>query len=434
MSGIVAIVGRPNVGKSTLFNRLVLGRKAIVDDQAGVTRDRHYSKSTWNGREFNVIDTGGYVHGSDDIFEAAIRSQVIAAIEESDVLLFMVDTTTGITDHDEAFADVLRRTKKPILVVANKVDTNEMLNDIHEFYGFGFGELFPVCSASGSGTGELLDRVVELLPPDVEESPSDLPRFALVGRPNVGKSTLLNALTGQERTIVTPIAGTTRDTINTEYKYFGKNFYLVDTAGLRKKAKVNEDIEFYSVMRTIRAIEECDVVMLLIDATEGLQAQDLNILHLATRNRKGAVILVNKWDLVEKETNTARDYEAELKKRLLPHNDVSILFISATEKQRIFKAVEAAIEVHDNRKKKIKTSELNDVLLPEIEAFPPPSHRGHYIKIKYITQLPSPTPAFAFFCNHPKEVKEPYRRFLENKLRQKFNFTGVPISIYLREK
>lgn len=434
MSGIVAIVGRPNVGKSTLFNRLTQSRKAIVDDHSGVTRDRHYAKGNWNGREFNVIDTGGYVTGSDDIFEAAIRSQVETAIKEADVLVFMTDTHTGVTDYDDAFADILRKCKKPIIVAANKVDHTELLNDSHVFYSFGFKDVFPICAASGSGTGELLDKVVEMLPEDLGDISTDLPRFALVGRPNVGKSTLLNALIGEERTIVTPIAGTTRDTINTEYNYFNKHFYLVDTAGLRKKGKVNEDIEFYSVMRTIRAIEECDVCILLLDANDGLQAQDLNIIHLAVKNRKGIVILVNKWDTMEKETNTAKKFEDSIRKKLQPFNDVPILFVSALEKQRIYKAIETAIEVFENRKRKIKTSELNDLLLKEIDATPPPAHRGHYIKIKYITQLPTNTPQFAFFCNHPKEIKEPYRRFLENKMRQHFNFQGVPISIYMRDK
>ncbi len=457
MSRIIAIVGRPNVGKSTLFNRLVGMRKAIVDNVSGVTRDRHYGVSEWNGRKFTAIDTGGYVHGSEDIFEAAIRSQVEIAIEEADALIFMVDVTCGITDLDDSVAKMLRRTKKPVVLAVNKVDTNDRLADTHEFYSLGLGDLYPISSASGGGTGELLDEIMRLMPitPDEEISqPVDapvwedeeaadapkvvvrgLPKFALVGKPNVGKSTLLNALLGVERSIVTPIAGTTRDTLHTEYKSFGNHFILIDTAGLRKKAKVHEDIEFYSVMRTIKAIEECDVCILMLDAVDGIGAQELNIIHLAESNKKGLVILANKWDLLpEKESNTTKEFEDEVRKRIAPFTDVPIITTSALEKQRIFKAIETACQVYESKSRRIRTSELNEWLLPIMQNTPPPAVRGKYIKVKYITQLRTATPSFAFFCNHPKDIKESYKRFLENQFRKKFDFCGVPINIFFRQK
>jgi len=434
MSRVVAIVGRPNVGKSTLFNRLTESRKAIVDDFSGVTRDRHYGQSEWIGEKFTVIDTGGFVHGSDDIFEAAIRSQVHIAMEEADVILFMVDVTTGITDLDESMADLLRRTKKPVFVIANKVDHNERMSASAEFYAFGLGEVYNISSQSGSGTGELLDDMVKALPPAPEEDDTTLARIAIVGRPNVGKSTMLNALLGKERTIVTPIAGTTRDTILEEYNAFGHHFYLIDTAGMRKKARVHEDIEFYSVMRTIRAIEECDVVMLMIDAQEGIQAQDLAIFHLAEKNMKGIVVVVNKWDAIEKDHKTTKVFEDKIKEKIAPFTDVPIVFTSATEKQRIMKAVETALEVYENRSKKVKTNQLNEIMLQVIENYPPPAWKGKYIRIKYCTQIKIATPTFVFFCNLPQYIRESYKRYLENKLRENFNFTGVPINIFFREK
>ncbi len=434
MSRIVAIVGRPNVGKSTLFNRLTESRKAIVDDTSGVTRDRHYGQVEWNGEFFNLIDTGGYVVGSDDVFEEAIREQVKIAINEADVLLFMVDVTCSVTDLDADFADLLRRYKKPVLVVCNKVDHGKLLSDVADFYTLGLGEIFPVSSMDGSGTGELLDELIKLLPPQEEKEEDALPKFAIVGRPNAGKSTLLNALTGTQRSIVTPIAGTTRDTLHTEYNLFNRHFILVDTAGLRKKNKEMPDIEFYSVMRTIKAIEDADVCLLMVDAQEGLQAQDINIFHLAEKNKKGVIILVNKWDLVDKDHTTAKTFEQQIKKKIAPFDDVPVIFVSATEKQRIFQAMEKAMEVFENRKKTIKTSQLNDVMLPIIEAFPPPAVKGKYIRIKYITQLKATTPTFAFFCNLPQYLRESYTRFLENKLREHFNFEGVPINIYFRQK
>ena len=433
MSNIVAIVGRPNVGKSTLYNRLTESRKAIVDDMSGVTRDRHYGSVEWIGKQFTVIDTGGYVAHSEDVFEAAIREQVIIAIEEATVILFMVDVTTGITDLDDSIADLLRRSKKPVFVIANKVDNNKLLDDIHQFHSFGLGEIYSISSMTGSGTGDLLDEVVKHFPEDDPEA-STLPKYAIVGRPNVGKSSLINALIGKERNIVTPIAGTTRDSIHIHYNQFGHEFMLIDTAGLRKKTKVKENIEFYSVMRTIKALEEADVIILMIDAVEGMEAQDVNIFHLAEKNKKGAVILVNKWDLIEKNNKTTKVFEDEIRQRLAPFSDVPIVFTSVTEKQRIFKAVEAAAKVFENKTKKIPTSKLNDILLPIIENYPPPALKGKYVKIKYITQINASSPMFAFFCNLPQYIKEPYKRFLENKLREHFDFSGVPIQIYFRQK
>ena len=433
MSRIVAIIGRPNVGKSTLFNRLVGRREAIVDDFSGVTRDRHYGTSEWCDEAFTVIDTGGYVTQSEDQFEAAIRKQVHLAIEEADILLFVVDVTTGITDLDQSLANMLRRHKKPLLVVANKVDHGERLPASSEFYAFGLGEVYPISSQTGSGTGELLDELIKHLPPSTEPAP-DLPKIALVGRPNVGKSTLLNALLGYERTIVTPIAGTTRDAVHTEYKGFGHHFVLTDTAGLRKKAKVHEDIEFYSVLRTLRVIEESDVILLLLDATQGIEAQDLQIFHLASKHRRGIVILVNKWDLVEKDHKTMKEFEKTIKERLAPFRDVPIIFISATDKQRIFQAVETAMNVHQARQAHIPTRQLNEVMGKVIEDYPPPAWKGKYIRIKYITQLRQVPPTFVFFCNLPQYIRDPYKRYLENKLRDHYKLTGVPIILLFREK
>lgn len=435
MSNIVAIVGRPNVGKSTLFNRLIGTRKAIVNEESGVTRDRNYGKSLWNGKEFSVIDTGGYVSKSDDIFEEEINKQVLLALDEADVILFMVDTEIGITDLDQNFARLLRNIEKPIYLVANKVDTNERIYDAQEFYRLGIkGELFCISSANGAGTGELLDQVVTNFKDDAVESTDHLPRITIVGRPNVGKSSTINALIGEERNIVTDVAGTTRDSLYTRYNRFGYDFLLVDTAGLRKKAKVSEDVEFYSVMRSVRAIEESDVCMLLIDATRGMEAQDLNIFHLIERNRKGIVILVNKWDLIEKDGKTTIAYEKELREKIAPFRDVDIIFTSALTKQRLLKALEATIKVYENRTQKLKTSELNRIMLEAIENYPPPSVKGKYIKIKYVTQLPTHAPSFAFYCNLPQYVKDPYKRFLENKIRENWNFTGVPIQIFMRKK
>jgi GTP-binding protein len=432
---IVAIVGRPNVGKSTLFNRLTESRKAIVDEVAGVTRDRQYGKSVWNGLEFSVIDTGGYVLNSDDVFEEEIRKQVTIAIEEADAILFVVDVETGITDMDDAVAGILRRSKKAVFVTVNKVDNSARIMESHEFYSLGLGDLYCISSINGSGTGDLLDAVVASLPQKAkDETGENIPRFAVVGRPNVGKSSFINALIGIERNIVTDVAGTTRDSILTRYNKFGHDFYLVDTAGLRKKAKVKEDIEFYSVLRSVRTIEESDVCMLLLDATRGVEAQDLSIFNLALRNNKGVVILVNKWDLVEKDNTSVKKFTATIHERIAPFVDVPVIFMSALTKQRIFKALETAVQVFQNRQQKIKTSALNGVMLEAIENYPPPATKGKYIKIKYVTQLPSPTPSFAFFANLPQYVKEPYRRYLENKLRENFNFSGVPIRIFLRKK
>ncbi|WP_026896960.1 ribosome biogenesis GTPase Der [Daejeonella oryzae] len=433
MSNIVAIVGRPNVGKSTLYNRLTETRKAIVDDLSGVTRDRHYGTAEWTDKNFTVIDTGGYVAHSEDVFEAAIREQVVIAIEEATVILFMVDVTTGITDLDDDIAKLLRRSKKPVFVVVNKVDNNQRLNDAHVFHGMGLGELYSLSAITGSGTGELLDEVIKHFE-DIPEDENQLPKYAIIGRPNVGKSSLINALIGKDRNIVTPIAGTTRDSIHIHYNQFGHEFMLIDTAGLRKKTKVKENIEFYSVMRTIKALEEADVIMLMIDAVEGIESQDINIFHLAEKNKKGVVILVNKWDLVDKDHKTTKEFEEKIRQKLAPFNDVPIVFTSVTEKQRIYKSIEAAAHVYKNKLKKIPTSKLNDVMLPLIESFPPPAVKGKYVKIKYITQINGASPMFAFFCNLPQYVKEPYKRFVENKLRDHFDFSGVPIQIYFRQK
>ncbi len=431
---IVAIIGRPNVGKSTLFNRFIKRREAITDAVSGVTRDRHYGKSDWNGKEFSVIDTGGYAIGTEDVFEEEIDKQVELAIDEADVILFMVDAESGVTSQDEDVAKLLRKIKKPVFLVVNKVDNAKREQDAFEFYNLGLGELFTISSINGSGTGDLLDAVAQALPDHVEEEVSELPRFAVVGRPNAGKSSFINALIGEERYIVTDIAGTTRDSIDTKYNRFGFEFNLVDTAGIRRKKKVKEDLEFYSIMRSVRAIEHCDVCILIMDATRGFDGQVQNIFWLAERNRKGIVVLVNKWDLVEKDTNSVRDYEERIKEQMAPFTDVPVIFISVLNKQRIFKAIETAVEVYQNRSKRIKTSELNEVLLPLIEAYPPPSLKGKFVKIKFITQLPTPQPQFAFFCNLPQYVKEPYKRFLENQLRKKFNFHGVPIDVYMRKK
>lgn len=434
MGNIVAIVGRPNVGKSTLFNRLTETRSAIVDEFSGVTRDRHYGKVDWSGKEFSIIDTGGYIHGSDDVFEEEIRKQVELAIDEADLILFVVDTVLGITDLDEVVASMLRRSKKNVLVVANKVDNFDRIHETYEFHKFGLGDIFPLSSISGSGTGELLDKIVEMIddkPVDIDDT---LPRIAIVGRPNVGKSSITNAFLGIERNIVTPIAGTTRDSIFTRYNSFGFDFYLVDTAGLRKKSKVTEDIEFYSVLRSIRTIESSDVCILMIDATVGFESQDMNIFSLIKKNHKGIVILVNKWDLIEKDHKTAEEYKKIIEKKIAPFSDVPIIFTSVPDKQRIFKALETAVEVYQNRSQSIKTRELNDYILPIIENNPPPATKGKYIKIKFATQLPTRYPTFAFFCNLPQYIKDPYKRFIENKLREHYNLTGVPIEIYFRQK
>ncbi|WP_233897860.1 ribosome biogenesis GTPase Der [Tenacibaculum piscium] len=434
MSSIVAIVGRPNVGKSTLFNRLVQRREAIVDSVSGVTRDRHYGKSEWNGKEFSVIDTGGYVVGSDDIFEEEIRKQVQLAIEEADIIIFVVDVEQGITPMDAEVAKILRQVKKPIIMAVNKVDNAMRDADAVEFYNLGLGGYHTISSINGSGTGELLDAVAEEIPVEEEEEENELPRFAIVGRPNAGKSSFINALIGEDRNIVTNIAGTTRDSIDTKYNRFGFEFNLVDTAGIRKKSKVKEDLEFYSVMRAVRAIEHCDVAVLVVDATRDFEGQDEKIFWLAEKNKKGIVILVNKWDLVEKETNTMRDFEAQIRRKIAPFTDVPIVFTSVLTKQRIFKAIETAVEVFENRKRRIQTSKLNETMLEILEQNPPPAIKGKYIKIKYCMQLPTYTPQFAFFANLPQYVRDPYRRYLENQLRQHYNFNGVPIIIYFRQK
>ena len=433
----VAIVGRPNVGKSTFFNRLLGERKAIVDDTSGVTRDRQYGVSDWNGKAFNLIDTGGFVPQSEDVFEREIKKQVLIAVEEAHALVFIVDAATGITDLDEAMADVLRRTSKPVFLAVNKVDNHNRLLEATEFYGLGFENIFFISAMTGSGTGEVLDSVAELITEEKSEETSELaalPKIAIMGQPNVGKSSLLNTLIGQERTIVSDIAGTTRDTIHTHYKLFQKEFILIDTAGIRRKSKVHEDLEFYSVIRAIKAMDEADVCLLMLDAQKGITAQDLSIFAMAVKKGKGIVILVNKWDLIDKETNTAKEFEKVLKDKFAPFTDLPILFISAKEKTRIFKVIETALEVFDNRKKIIPTSQLNEVMLKAIESYHPPVVRGNPVKIKYITQLPTQVPSFAFFSNHPDEIKEPYKNYLENQLRQKFRFTGVPVRIFFRKK
>ena len=433
---LVAIVGRPNVGKSTLFNRLVGMRQAIVDETAGVTRDRHYGKCEWCGTEFSVVDTGGYTTNSDDVFEEAIRRQVALAIEEADVVLFLVEAATGITDYDAEIADILRRSRKPVLLAVNKVDSGEKIYDSYQFYSLGLGEIWSISAANGSGTGDLLDALVKVLPEEEvrEEVHADLPRIAIVGRPNVGKSSLTNALLGEERNIVTPVAGTTRDAIETYYNKFGHEFMLVDTAGIRRKAKVNEDLEFYSVMRSIRAIEHSDVCILMIDANAGMESQDMNIFNLILRNRKGCVLVVNKWDLFEKESNSMKQYVEALKARIAPFDDVPIIFTSVLNKQRILDVLNAAAHVAECMQQRIPTARLNEAMLPEIENYPPPAWKGKYIKIKYVTQLPTRFPSFAFFCNLPQWVKDPYKRFLENKLREHFDFEGCPLQIFMRGK
>ena len=434
---LVAIVGRPNVGKSTLFNRLVGMRKAIVDDTAGVTRDRHYGKCEWCGSEFSVVDTGGYTSNSEDVFEKAIRRQVEIAIEEADAVIFMVEAATGITDYDAEIADVLRRSKKPVILCVNKVDTGEKVFDTYQFYGLGLGELWSISAANGSGTGDLLDEVVRVLPK--EETPAadsyeGIPRIAIVGKPNVGKSSLTNALLGEERNIVTPVAGTTRDSIETHYNKFGHEFMLVDTAGIRKKSKVHEDLEFYSVLRSMRAIERADVCILMIDATTGMEAQDMSIFNIIQKNRKGCVLVVNKWDLFIKDQNTMREYTEGLRARLAPFDDVPIIFTSVVKMQRVMDVLDAVATVSDNYRRRIPTAQLNEALLPIIEETPPPAWKGKYIKVKYITQLPTKFPAFAFFCNLPQYIKDPYKRFLENQLRKCFDLTGCPVQIYCRQK
>ncbi|MCG3167237.1 MAG: GTPase Der [Bacteroidia bacterium] len=434
MGNLVAIVGRPNVGKSTLFNRLTDSRSAIVDEMAGVTRDRTYGKGEWNGKKFSVIDTGGYVIGSDDIFESEIRKQVKVALDEANIILFVVDVKCGIMDDDQTVASLLRKTNKKVFLVVNKVDNHALQNDATEFYSLGLGELYNISSINGSGTGELLDEMTKHMTAEEEKEENELPKFAIVGRPNVGKSSLTNALLGIDRNIVTDIAGTTRDAIHSHYKAYGKDFILVDTAGIRKKSKVEEGLEYYSVMRSVRAIEECDVCLLMLDAKLGFEAQDMNIFSLAQKNRRGIVILVNKWDLVEKDTSTMKKMEDEIRAKLAPFKDVPILFISALNKQRIMKAVETAIEVYENRTKKIPTRELNDFILPVIESYPPPSTKGKSVKIKFVTQLPTHAPTFAFYCNLPQYIPESYSRYIENKMREHFNFTGVPIQIFFRKK
>jgi GTP-binding protein len=435
MNNIVAIVGRPNVGKSTLFNRLTQTRDAIIHETSGVTRDRNYGTVNWNGHDFSLIDTGGYVVNSDDMFEEEIRKQAALAIEEADSIIFLVDVVSGITDLDDAVAAILRKSKKKVFLVVNKVDNTERYYESNVFYGLGLGDIYPVSSLTGSGTGDLLDKVVESFPAEIaNEEELDIPKFAIVGKPNVGKSSLINTLIGEERNIVTPVSGTTRDSIHTRYNKFGHDFILIDTAGLRKKGKVTENIEFYSVMRSIRSIEESDVCFLLIDATIGMESQDVNIFHLIERNKKGVVILVNKWDLVEKDHKSTKLYTEEIKEKIAPFVDVPIIFTSAITKQRVLKVLETAMEVHKNRKQQITTSKLNEVMLPLIEAYPPPSLKGKYVKIKFVSQLPTQTPSFAFFCNLPQYVREPYKRYLENRMRENYNFNGVPIQIYMRQK
>jgi GTP-binding protein len=431
---IVAIVGRPNVGKSTFFNRLIQRREAIVDAVSGVTRDRHYGKSDWNGKEFSLIDTGGYVVGSDDVFEAEIDKQVELAIDEADAIIFMVEVESGVTGMDEDVAQLLRKSRKPVFLAVNKVDNSKRAQDAVEFYSLGFENFYTISSINGGGTGDLLDDLVKALPDSVEEDEETIPRFAVVGRPNAGKSSFINALIGEDRYIVTDIAGTTRDSIDTRYNRFGFEFNLVDTAGIRKKSKVKEDLEFYSVMRSVRAIEHCDVIILVFDASRGFDGQVQNIFWLAHRNNKGVVILANKWDLIEKDNQSSKDFEKYIKKQCEPYTDVPIVFMSVLNKQRIYKAIETAVQVYQNRTKKIKTSTLNDIMLPIIQQTSPPQYKGKYIKIKYITQLPTPWPSFAFFANLPQYIKEPYKRFLENQLRKEFDFHGVPVTVFIRKK
>lgn len=435
MANIVAIVGRPNVGKSTLFNRLVEKRQAIMNDQPGVTRDRHYGYGEWIGKHFTVIDTGGYVEGSDDVFEEAIRKQVKLAVEEASVVLFMVDAKQGLTGLDQDFANVVRQSKKPVYVIANKSDTNQSAYTTAEFYSLGLGEVYPLSSTSGSGTGDLLDQVVSHFEDEgIEDPEAEIPRIAILGRPNVGKSSFLNMLLGNERTIVTDVAGTTRDSINTRYKMYGQDFILTDTAGLRKKSRSKDDVEFYSVIRSIQALQDSDVIIVMIDAERGFESQDMSIISLAHRYNKGVVLLVNKWDLVEKDTMTSKRFEDTIREKLGPLDYIPIMFISVLKKQRIFQAIEKAVEVYENKRKKVSTSTINDVMLKEIEKYPPPATKGKYIKIKYITQLPGKVPTFAFFCNLPQYIKPPYERYLENRLREHFDFTGVPVRLYFRKK
>ena len=434
MSNIVAIVGRPNVGKSTIFNRLTESRQAITDEISGVTRDRHYGKSEWNGREFSVIDTGGYVKGSDDIFETEIRKQVELAIDEANVILFLVDAKVGVTNLDQEVVKLLRKSNKKVVLAVNKVDNSALLDDAVEFYNLGLGEYIPISSISGSGTGELLDELLKNFEDDIDLAEDDSPRFAVIGRPNVGKSSIINTLIGKEQNIVTDIAGTTRDSLNTKYTQFGFDFILVDTAGLRKKKNVHEDLEFYSVMRSVRAIEHSDVCIHVVDAQRGFESQDQRIFHIADRNKKGLIILVNKWDLLDKSTETAKKVEEQIKKKIAPFTDIPIIFVSALERQRLLKGLEIAIQVHKNRSQKIKTSVLNEVMLPLIDRYPPPAIKGKYIRIKYCTQLATGTPIFVFFANLPQYIKEPYKRYIENQLREHFDFSGVPIQIYFRKK
>lgn len=434
MSNIVAIVGRPNVGKSTLFNRLIESRVSIMDNQSGVTRDRIYGQSEWTDKKFTVIDTGGYVQGSEDIFEKSIREQVQIAIEEARAVLFVVDCMTGLTDQDKEFARIIRKYNKPVLIVANKADEPNKAINAAEFYSLGFDKIYPVSSQNGSGTGELLDELCTYLQPEHKDPLEGLPRIAIIGRPNVGKSSFINVLTGENRNIVTDIAGTTRDAIDTHYKLYGKEFILTDTAGIRRKSRIKDNIEFYSILRSIRALEESDICIILLDATLGLESQDVNIISLAHKNGKGMVIMVNKWDLVEKDSKTAKKYEDLIRERLAPIDYIPILFTSVTEKKRIFQVIEKAMQVYEHKNKRVPTSELNEKLLPEIENYPPPAIKGKYIRIKYVTQLPSRTPSFAFFCNLPQYIKEPYKRFLENKIRKFFDFEGVPINIFFRKK
>ena len=434
MGNIVAIVGRPNVGKSTFFNRMIGMRKAIVDNVSGVTRDRQYGSSEWNGQPFMVVDTGGFIGDSEDDFAAAIRGQVHAAIEEAQVIIFMVDVATGVTDLDEQVAEMLHRSKKQVLLAVNKVDNSTRHLEAHEFWSLGFEKMFPISSNSGSGTGDLLDEVINLLPQE-ELFEDDLPKFVIVGRPNAGKSSFTNALLEEERSIVTDIAGTTRDSVHAKYSKFGKEFLLIDTAGLRKKKNVREDLEFYSVMRAIRSLEDADICILMLDATKGIEGQDMNIFRLAIKNNKGVVILVNKWDLVEnKETNTAKEFEDKIRERIAPFTDVPIVFISVLEKQRIYRAIDVALEVYENRSTRISTSKLNEFVQDIVAAYPPPPHRGHFISIKYATQIHTPYPSFALFCNYPKHIKEPYKNYLENRFREQFNFTGSPIVFFFRQK